>query len=166
MRLIAEERRNRTLTLLMSAPLSMAQIVLGKYLGIMAFLLAAIALIALMPLTLLAGGRLDFGLLAANLLGVTLLSASFAALGLFISSLTAHPAAAAIGGFGAALGFWLLDLAAPDAASALSVLSLLRHFESFSKGLLDTFDVAYYLLFSAVFLALAVQRLDAERLGG
>jgi ABC-2 type transport system permease protein len=166
MRQIAEERRNRTLTLLFSAPVSMTQIVLGKYLGIMLFLLAAIALVALMPLTLLAGGKLDFGLLAANLLGIVLLTASFAALGLFISSLTANPAVAAIGGFGAGLSFWLMDLMAPDSDGPLSALSLLRHYQSFSEGLLDSYDVVYYLLFVTVFLALAVRRLDAERLGG
>jgi gliding motility-associated transport system permease protein len=166
MRLIAEERRNRTLTLLFSAPVSMTEIILGKYLGIMLFLLAAIALVALMPLSLLSGGKLDFGLLAANLLGIVLLTAGFAALGLFVSSLTAHPAVAAIGGFGAAFAFWIMDLAAPDAEGPLSALSLLRHYESFSNGLLDSYDVVYYLLFIVMFLALAIRRLDAERLRG
>jgi len=166
MRLLAEERRNRTLTLLLSAPVSMTQIVLGKYLGIMAFLLCALALVALMPLTLLAGGTLDYGLLAANLLGLLLLTGSFAALGLFMSSLTSHPALAAVGGFGAALSLWLLDMAAPEPDGPLAALSALRHYESFGKGLVDSFDAAYFLLFTAVFLALAVKRLDAERLGG
>lgn len=166
MRLVAEERRNRTLTLLMSAPVSTAQIVLGKYLGIMLFLLAAIALAALMPLTLLAGGRLDLGLLASNVAGLVLLAAAFAALGLFMSVLTAQPAVAAISGLGAALAFWFLDLSAPEARGQLGHLSLLRHYESFGKGMLDTYDVAWFLLFCGVFLALAVRRLDAERLGG
>jgi len=166
MRLVAEERRNRTLTLLLSAPVSTAQIILGKYLGIMLFLLVAIALVALMPLTLLAGGRLDPGLLATNVAGLALLAAAFAALGLFMSVLTAQPAVAAIGGLGTALAFWLLDLAAPDAGGMLSQLSLLRHYESFGKGMLDTYDAACFVLFCAVFLALTIRRLDAERLGG
>jgi ABC-2 type transport system permease protein len=166
MRLVAEERRSQTLTLLLSAPVTMTQIVLGKYLGVMAFLLGAVGLAALMPLTLLAGGSLDFGLLAANVLGLGLLTASFAALGLFMSCLTAHPAAAAAGGFGCALMLWLLDAAAPEPDSALAALSLLRHYENFGKGLVDTFDLAYFVLFTAAFLALAVKRLDAERLGG
>lgn len=166
MRLVAEERRNRTLTLLMSAPVSAAQIILGKYLGIMLFLLLVIALAALMPLTLLAGGRLDAGLLAMNVAGLVLLAAAFAALGLFMSVLTAQPAVAAISGLGAALGFWLMDLAAPDAGGFLSHLSLLRHYESFGKGILDSYDAVSIVLFSSVFLALTIRRLDAERLGG
>ena len=84
MRLVAEERRNRTLSLLFSSPLSMTEIVLGKYLGILLFLLVLLVLIALMPLSLLAGARLDFGLLAAGFLGLALLLAGFAAVGLFM----------------------------------------------------------------------------------
>ena len=59
MRLISEERRNRTLSLLFTAPVTMTEIVLGKYLGILAFLLVMVAMIYLMPLSLLLGGGLD-----------------------------------------------------------------------------------------------------------
>ncbi|HET9699999.1 MAG TPA: ABC transporter permease subunit, partial [Burkholderiales bacterium] len=151
MRLVAEERRNRTLALLFSSPVTMTQIVLGKYFGVMGFLLLAVGLAALMPLTLLAGGTLDFGLLAANVLGLVLLTASFAALGLFMSCLTAHPALAGAAGFGCALMLWLLDTAAPDPASVLAALSLLRHYENFGKGLVDSFDLAYFVLFTTFF---------------
>ena len=74
MRLIAEERRNKTLTLLVSAPVSMTEIVLGKYLGVLLFLLIVLALIALMPLSLLLGGGLDPGLLFSGLLGLAFCS--------------------------------------------------------------------------------------------
>ena len=97
MRLIAEERRNKTMTLLMSAPISMTQIVLGKFLATASFLAMVGGLIALMALSLLMGGSLDYGLLAANLLGLLLLTGSFAAIGLFASCLTTHPVVAAIG---------------------------------------------------------------------
>src|ERR1700710_3153041 len=63
MRLIAEERRNRTMTFLMSAPVSMTQIILGKFLATFIFLAIVCALIAGMALSLLAGGKLDYGLL-------------------------------------------------------------------------------------------------------
>ncbi len=85
MRLIAEERRNKTLTLLVSAPVSMTEIVLGKYLGVLLFLLIVLVLIALMPLSLLLGGGLDPGLLFSGLLGLAFLLAGFAAVGLFMS---------------------------------------------------------------------------------
>lgn len=73
MRLVSEERRSRTLPLLFSAPVSMSEIVLGKYLGLLGFLAIMLALITLMPLSLLSIGTLDFGLLASNLLGLLLM---------------------------------------------------------------------------------------------
>jgi ABC-2 type transport system permease protein len=175
MRLIAEERRNQSMTLLMSAPVTMTDIVLGKFLGLAAFLAAIVALTALMPLTLAGTTRLDYGLLAALVLGLTLLAAAFAAVSLFVSCLTVHPVAAAIGAFAALLGMVLAGEAASDglrarglpvAASLAQVLSPVRSFEPFGKGLLDSYAVACLLLLTALFLALAVRQLDAQRLRG
>jgi len=163
MRLIAEERRNHTLPLLLSAPLSLGAIVMGKFLGLWSFLCLLIALAAVMAFALLAGGALDIGLLLVGLSGLLMLSACLAALGLYFSSLTAHPAVAAISGIGAALGLWLLDIAAQD-ITPLHALSLLQHFGRSNRGLLDTADVGYFLLFTATFLVLTVLRLDRDRL--
>lgn len=168
MRLVSEERRNKTLCLLFSAPISMTEIVLGKYLGLVAFLYIQLALIALMPLALLLGGNLDFGVLAAGLLGLMLLLAGFAAVGLFMSTLTQHQTVAAVATFGMLLLFWILDWAGEGLAGAgvLGQLSLLNHYEPFLKGVFDTTDLAYHLLFAATFLTFAVRRLDMDRLGG
>jgi len=167
MRLITEERRNKTLALLVSAPLSMTEIVLGKYLGLVFFLLIQVALIALMPLSLLFGGGLDFGMFAAGLLGLTLLLAGFAAVGLFMSTLTQHQTVAAVSTFGVLLAFWILDWAGQGAGGGvLAYLSLLNHYEPFLKGVFDTRDAVYHLLFIVTFLALSVRRLDMDRLGG
>ena len=97
MRLIAEERRNQTMALLLSAPISMTQIALGKFLGLFAFLLLIVLEMVLLSLSLYAGGTPDLGLLASNAIGLALLAACFAAVGLFVSCLTAQPVAAAIG---------------------------------------------------------------------
>jgi len=166
MRLIAGERRDRTLTFLFSAPLSLTEIVLGKFLGLLAFLAAVAALPALMALSLYAGGALDFGLVLANLLGLLLLAAAFAALGLFFSSLTASPTLAGISSLGAFLGLWVVNMAVTDPNSTLHTLSLLKHLESFNRGLVDSADIAYFLVFAALFLAFTVRRLDNQRLGG
>lgn len=175
MRLIAEERRNQTMVLLMSAPLSMTDIVLGKFLGLLAFLLVIVVLTVLMPLSLAGTTRLDYGQLAGLAAGLALLAASFSAVSLFVSSLTAHPVAAAIGGFAALLGMMLAgDSAAeglrargwPVAAGLAQVLSPIRNFEPFGKGMLDTQALASSLLLIAVFLILAVRQLDAARLRG
>ena len=167
MRLFTEECRQRTLTLLVSAPLSMTEIVLGKYLGLLAFLGAQLLLILLMPLSLLLGGGLDFGLLASGTLGLGLLLAGFAAVGLFMSTLTQHQAIAAVSSFGALLLFWIFDWAGEGVGGGvLAYLSLLNHYEPFLRGVFDTRDAVYHLLFISTFLALSVRRLDMDRLGG
>ncbi|HQU15748.1 MAG: ABC transporter permease [Chromatiales bacterium 21-64-14] len=167
MRLISDERRNRTLPLLYSAPMSMTDIVLGKYLGLLLFFAILLALIALMPLSLLLGSGLDYGTLAAGFLGLALLLAAFGAAGLFMSSLTSQPTVAAISTFGLLLLLWVVDWAGnsrPGMSGAFAYLSLQRHYESLLKGNFNTQDVVYYLLFITTFLVLSIRRLDAERL--
>lgn len=169
MRLISDERRNQTLTLLLAAPISMTSIVLGKFLGVMLFLLVMLLLLLLMPLSLLLGGSLDFGVLAATVLGLFLLLASFAAVGIFMSSLTAQPTIAAVSSFGILLLLWIIDWAGNAGTTAgpgnnmLAYLSLLRHYEALLKGVFNSADLLYYLLFIVTFLVLTVRRLDAER---
>lgn len=175
MRLIAEERRNQTMVLLMSAPVSMTEIVLGKFLGLFAFLLCAIALISLMPLSLAGATRLDYGLLAGLVLGLALLAAGFVAVSLYVSCLTVHPVAAAIGAFATLLAMVLVGDAAADglrargwpvAAALAQVLSPIKNFEPFGKGMIDSHALACSVLLAAVFLTLAVRQLDAQRLRG
>jgi ABC-2 type transport system permease protein len=79
MRSIAEERRNRTMTLLISAPVSMTQIVLGKFCGLTLFLFMPIVLVSVMAMALHIGADLDQGLIAANALGLVFLVATFGA---------------------------------------------------------------------------------------
>lgn len=164
-RLIAEERRSHTLTVLISAPVSMADIVLGKFLGLMIFLSLVVALVVALSLSLLAGGTLDFGLLFSNIMGLLLLAACFSSLGLYVSCISAHPATAGAGALGLLLGLWVLDSAGLDENSLANDLSLLAHFENFNRGMIDTFDLAYFALFILVFLMLAIRRLESERLG-
>jgi len=168
MRLISEERRSQTMSLLFSAPLSMTEIVLGKFLGVMGFLLIMILMIALMPLSLLMGGNLDFGMVLSGLLGLFLLLASFAAIGLFMSSLTAQPTVAAVSSFGVLLMLWVIDWAGSgdgtQASELFGYISLLHHFEALLRGVFDSSDVIYYLLFVLFFLVMSIRRLDADRL--
>jgi len=166
MRLVSEERRARTLPLLFSAPVSMTEIVLGKYLGMLGFLAIMLGLISLMPLSLLSLGTLDFGLLSANLIGIALMLAAFAAAGLFMSTLTAQPTVAAISTFGLLLLLWIIEWTGKAEANAtvFAYLSLQHHYEALLKGLFNSSDVLYYLLFIATFLTLSIRRLDADRL--
>jgi ABC-2 type transport system permease protein len=166
MRLFAEEQRNQTLTLLLSAPVSTTDIVLGKFAGLMAFLGIALLLLVAMTASLALGGPLDWGLIGANVLGLLLLLGAFSALGLFISSLTQHGVIAAFGSFGALLLLWIVNASATDPEALLNYISLMRHFDAFNRGLLDSRDVAYLLVFSTVFLLLTARQLDAKRLHG
>ena len=168
MRLISDEKRNQTISLLLSAPLSMSEIILGKYIGVVIFLSIMVLMVLLMPLALLVGGSLDFGLLMSALLGLFLLVASFAAVGLYMSSLTAQPVIAAVSGFGALLLFWIINWTARGGATGsdnvLAYLSMVQHYEPMLKGVFNSSDVIYYLLVIATFLVFSVRRLDSDRL--
>jgi ABC-2 type transport system permease protein len=175
MRLIAEERRNQTMVLLMSAPLSITEIVLGKFLGLIIFLLLIIGLTALMPLTLAGSTHLDYGMLLSQVCGLVLLAAGFAAVSLYVSCLTAHPMVAALGGFGVLLAMLLMGETAGESlrargwtvpAALAQVLSPVKNFEPLGKGIIDSYAIACSLLLTLVFLALTVRQLDARRLRG
>ncbi len=166
MRSFAEERQSGSLELLLASAAPLHAIILGKYLGMLSFLGLLLMLIAAMPLSLLLGTPLDLGLLAAGLLGLGLLMAAFSAAGLFVSSLTSQPIVAAVGSFGLLLLLWLLQVASASGGTVAQLaeyLSLLSHFEQFRRGLFDTSDLCYYLLFSASFLSLTGLRLAWER---
>lgn len=167
MRLFSDELRSGTMDLLLSAPVSLLQLVLGKYLGVLAFLLCMLAMIALMPLSLLLGTDLDAGQLAAAFLGLALVLAAFAAVGLFVSTLTAQPTLAAVGSFAILFVLWIIHLggqaASERAAAVFTWLSLLRHFDNLLRGFVNSVDIVYYLLLSGLFLAFSVWRLDAAR---
>jgi ABC-2 type transport system permease protein len=166
MRLFAEERRNQSMALLMTAPLSGAHIVLGKFFGLMLFLLLIIASCTLMVLSLAAGTQLDMGLLLSNALGLLLLAASYAAVGLYISSLTAQPVVAAIAAMAALFGLWLVEVSAVDSDIAWRMIAPTSHFQNFNIGLLNSADMVYFAVFSAFFLLLTVRRIHNNRIYG
>ncbi|MFT5656794.1 MAG: ABC-2 type transport system permease protein [Gammaproteobacteria bacterium] len=167
MRTIAEEKRSKTLSLLISSPISMSEIVLGKFLGLFIFILILVCQLMLMPLSLFVGTEIDVGKLFSIFISMLLLLSSFAAIGLYLSSLTSNQTIAAVGTFGALLMLWIVDWigeALPDNQGVISYLSLLQHHKSMLEGVFNTADVAYYLIFITVFLVLTIRQLDRERL--
>jgi ABC-2 type transport system permease protein len=167
MRVISDERRNKTISLLFSAPVSITEIVLGKFLAIFTFLLIILMSIALMPLSLLTVGELDLGKLAACLLAMSLLMASFNALGLYMSAISSQPTVAAVSSFGALLLLWIIDWAGSNTGNGSSLfeyISIMRHFENLLRGMINTTDIIYFLLFIASFIILSIRRLDNDRL--
>jgi len=166
MRTLAEERRNETLPLLASAPMSMFQIVIGKYLGTLGFFVLLALLTMLMPLSLGVGTTLDNYQLSAGMLGLILLIASFTAIGLYMSSLTRQPTIAAISTFAILFLLWIIDWAGTsnEGFSLLSWLSLLNHFQPLTQGQVQTQDLSFFLIIIVTFILLTIRRLDRERL--
>jgi len=167
MRSFAEEKRNKTLSLLISAPLSMTEIVLGKYLGLFLFIIILVSLLMLMPLSLYSGTDLDTGKLLSIYLSMLLLLGSFAAIGLYLSSLTNNQTIAAVSTFGALLMLWIIDWVGEtigDGQSIAAYLSILKHHQDMLEGIFNSGDLAYYLILITTFLGLTIRQLDRERL--
>ncbi len=166
MRLLSEEYRSGTIRLLFSAPLSMTQIVLGKYLALLGIFSILLLLIALLPLSLLLGGPLDMGRIVATLLGLGLLLACYGAIGLFLSSLTDQPAAAAISTYGVLLFLWIVNLSGAGERSGLfEWLSLASHYRPFLSGVVRSGDLIYFLLLITAALLMTIHRLESRRRG-
>lgn len=159
MRLIAEERRNQTWILLSTAPITATHIVLGKFFGLCALLTLIISACGLMMSTLALGTHADFGLVFSNLLGVWLLAGSYAALGLYFSSLTRQPIVAAFGALATSFGLWMLEMG----SGVVRTLSPNTHFQNMNVGLISSVDLCYFALFIAFFLLLSIRHIRHER---
>jgi len=166
MRLISEEKRNKTLSLLLSAPVSISEIVIGKYLGLLFFISTILLLIILMPLSLYIGTELDIIKLLSGAAGLFLMLAAFSAAGIYMSSLTDNPVIAAMSTFGLLLFLWLLNnnTATDGDSNVLNYLSLHTHFAPLLRGILNTGDIAYFLLFITGFIVLTIRQLETQRL--
>ena len=154
----AEERKTGSIELLLTMPLSEWDLVLGKFLSAFAMLVMMLALTIPLPLSLFPLGEFDGGVIFCEYVGALLLGASAIALGLLLSSLSKNQAGSFLGSavvlmivmlinqltFSFNLPQWL--------AQGINFFSLAFHFESFSKGLIDSRDLAFFVLSTALFL--------------
>ena len=163
MRLIAEEKKNYTSELLFTSPIRVVQIVLGKFLAALTLFLIMLLLSAIHLLILAIYGNPDLGPMLSGYLGLFLLGASFLSIGLFASSLTENQIVAAVISFGILLVFWILGASSDADSSVLGYLSIINHFDNFTKGVIEVKDVVYYLSFSLFGLFLTQVTLDSER---
>jgi ABC-2 type transport system permease protein len=170
MRLFAEERRSGTIELLLTFPVRDGAVLLGKYLAALAMYGVMLALTLVYPALVLYFARVEWGVLATGYLGLLLMGATFLAVGMFASSLTENQIVASIITFGILLIFWVIGWSADYAGGAwgrvLSHISLLEHFDSFGKGVLDTKDILYYVDFTIVALFLTLRSLETRRWKG
>jgi len=162
MRTLSEEKKNKTISLLFSAPISITQIVMGKYLGLLFFVLILTSMLMLMPLSLLVGTDLDLGKLFSIFIGMMLLLGSFAAIGLYLSSLTDSQTIAAVSTFGALLMLWIIEWRSEQ--TVFHYLSLLAHHQPLLEGEFSSTDISYFLLIIFLFCGLTIRQLDGDRL--
>jgi len=149
MRLFAEEKKSKTAELLMTSPVTLTEIVLGKFLAALAVFSIMLLMTFHMPLILTALTKVDWRPVLASYVGLLLLGGVFLSLGLFASSITENQIVAAVISLGLFLGLWLIGVASQGDVSTnsqaiVSYLSITEHLENFTKGLLDTRDVVYF----------------------
>lgn len=169
MRLFAEEKRQGTIELLATAPLTSLQIILGKFFGALGLyaLMLLLGLVNVLPLWFVAGSPPEWRPVASSLLALLLLGGTLIAVGGFLSSLTRNQIVAGALTFGVALAFWILswldDPTAGTATKVLAYLGLLGHTEDLMKGVIDLKHLVYYLTFTVFGLFLTHQSLEAQR---
>jgi len=169
MRQWSEEQRSGTLEVLLTLPVRRIELVLGKFLAVMALVALALALTLFLPITVTILGDLDWGPVVGGYLAALLLAAAYAAIGLFVSSLTDNQIVSLIltvvaGGLLYVAGTTLVaGLAGDTLGQILHALGTGSRFESIERGVVDLRDLAYYLSLTVLFLTLNVVSLDAKR---
>jgi len=167
MRLVAEERKLGTWELLLTAPVRETEIIAGKFLGCLAVLAGMLALTLYFPFLLLLYGDPDLGAIATSYLGLLLLGCASLSIGIFASTLTSNQIVSAVVAVGILCGLWFIgvagDLATGGLKEALTYLSLSGHFADFTRGIVDTRAVVYYLGVTGLFLYCAAGSVEAGR---
>ena len=166
MRLFAEEKRSGTIELLATSPVHDAEIILGKWLAAMILYTSILAISALDLGALFLYGQPDWKPVLVGYLGLLLQGGALLAVGTFISTLTKNQIIAGTATFAVCLLLWVLDWVSAyntaEWAKVVSYLSVVTHFETFSKGVLDSKDVIFYL--STIFLGLFLTARSMESL--
>ena len=166
MRLFAEEKRTGTIELLITSPVTDLEIILGKWLAALGLYASILGVTVLSMATLFMYGKPDWRPVVVGYLGLLLQGGCLLAIGTFISTCTRNQIVAGVAGFSVCLMLWVLDWLSSfqDSvmAKVMAYLSVLQHFDSFSKGVLDSKDIIYYL--SAIFIGLFLTARSLESL--
>ncbi len=170
MRTYAEEKRSGTIELLLTSPVTDLQIVVGKFLGAMALYSAMLAVTLVHMGVLFFFGRPEWKAILTAYLGLLLFGGCFISVGLFISSLTKNQIVAGTVTFAVFLFLWIItwigSFAGPTGDKLTAYLSIVDHFDDFTKGVIDTTHLIYYLSFITFGLFLTAKSVDSERWRG
>jgi ABC-2 type transport system permease protein len=166
MRLFAEEKRTGTIELLITSPVTDLEIILGKWLAALGLYASILAVSVVSMASLFIYGKPDWRPMLVGYLGLLLQGGCLLAIGTFISTCTKNQIVAGVAGFSVCLMLWVLDWLSSFqdsvGAKVMAYLSVLQHFDSFSKGVLDSKDIIYYL--SAIFIGLFLTARSLESL--
>jgi len=167
MGLLAEEKRTGTIELLITMPVTEAQVIVGKFLGVLGLYAVLLALTLSYPLSVSTLGDLDWGPVWSGYLGLLLQGSAVLAIGLMASSWTSNQLIALFVALTLSVFFWVLDkflaLLPTNAASALQWLSFDYHFQSMARGVIDLRDVLFFASVVVFALAVAFRALEARR---
>ena len=170
MRTYSEEKRSGTIELLLTAPLTDLQIILGKFLGAMGLYTAMLAITLVHVGLLFVFGNPEWRPVATTYLGLLLMGGCFVSIGLLISSLTKNQIVAGMITFGVFLMLWVINWIAsfmgPTTQQVLNYLSITDHLDDFTKGIIDTKHLVYYVSFITFGLFLTARSVDTERWRG
>jgi ABC-2 type transport system permease protein len=170
MRTYSEEKRSGTIELLLTAPLTDFQIIMGKFLGAMALYAAMLAVTMVHVGVLFAFGKPEWIPIATGYLGLLLMGGCFISVGLLISSFTRNQIVAVMATFAVFLLLWVINwagpLTGPRTSAVLDYLSITSHLDDFTRGVVDTKHVVYYISFIVFGLFLTARSVDTERWRG
>jgi ABC-2 type transport system permease protein len=170
MRTYSEEKRSGTIELLLTSPVTDLEIILGKFFGALGLYVAMLVVTMLYVAILFVYGTPEWRPLVAAYLGLLLMGGAFLSLGLLISSMTNNQIVAGIISFIVFLMLWIVgwfaDTAGPTMGAVTRYLSITEHFDDFSKGIIDTKHVIYYLSLITFGLFLTAKSVDSERWRG
>jgi ABC-2 type transport system permease protein len=167
MRLLADEKSSGTLELLITMPVRDWEVVLGKFLAAMALVCSALALTLVFAISVRLFGPLDRGPTIGGYLGLLLMGGAYVAIGVMCSAFTRNSIVAFIVSFAISFALFLFGHVVQFVPQALqplvSFLSISKHFENISRGVIDSRDVIYYLSVMGVSLLLATLSLESRR---
>jgi len=167
MRSFSEEKKNKSVNLLLSSPVQLHEIVIGKFLACFLVVTTMISLTLISIGLLFYVGEPELGPIATSYLGMLLMASCYISVGVFASSLTDNQIVAAVMSFGFTLFMWIIGWGAQAAGSdfgdLLKYLSLIDHLDPFFKGMFDVADFAYYLSVIVFGLFLTHRTLDSNR---
>ena len=167
MRSFAEEKKSKTFRLLLSSPVHLKEIILGKFLACMIVITLMVLITSYSIGFLFMIGEPDVGPVLTGYLGILLTAGCYVSVGIFASSLTENQIVAAVITFGFSLFMWVIGWGAQTANSTtgqvLEYLSIIEHMDRFLKGMIETSDLAYYLSFIIFGLFLCYRTLDSNR---